>query len=221
MAIATFRRIRVDSTAPATAGPFWATILGLRWQPDESGDGGLYDASGRCAIWIDQVDALNLVKRRVHLDMYASSLSALIDLGSRVVLPEGDDRRWTIMADPEGGEYCAFLRADPPRETLHGLVIDCADYAAQARWWATLYGGQVTDADGFSTVTGVDGVTFTMDFTPVPEAKSGRNSIRWDVTARVDDLLAAGATVVREPAGTDGGHLLADPEGNEFAAFPP
>ena len=30
------------------------------------------------------------------------------------------------MADPEGGEFCAFAR-DPPARRVHGVVVDCAD----------------------------------------------------------------------------------------------
>jgi len=125
-----------------------------------------------------------------------------------------------VLADPEGGEFCAFLRADPPRETLHGLAIDSADHAAQARWWANLYGGTVTDSEaGFSTITDVPGVNFTMDFATVPEAKSGPNSIHWDVAGDVAALGAAGATVIREPDADISWHVMADPEGNEFCVF--
>jgi len=79
-------------------------------------------------------------------------------------------RTWTVMADPEGGECCAFLRADVPSERLHGLVVDSADPAAQARWWADIYGIAVTDNDRWFTLEGVPGMPIlTMDFVPVPE----------------------------------------------------
>jgi hypothetical protein len=37
------------------------------------------------------------------------------------------------MADPEDGEFDVFLRPESPAERLHGLVVDSADHAAQAR----------------------------------------------------------------------------------------
>jgi hypothetical protein len=152
MAVARFKKICLDADQPLTAGPFWAEILGLSWQPDTKGEGGLYDGGGRCIVWVNQVPRVNPVKRRVHLDMYAPALGPLLTLGCRIVLFEGDDRRWTVLADPEGKEFCAFLRPDPPTETLHGLVIDSADPAAQAHWWGNVYGGTVTDSEaGFST----------------------------------------------------------------------
>jgi hypothetical protein len=36
------------------------------------------------------------------------------------------------MADPEGGEFRAFLHAGIPAERLHTLVVDSADPLAQA-----------------------------------------------------------------------------------------
>ena len=57
----------------------------------------------------------------------------------------------------------------------------------------------------------------TMDFVPVPEPKTVKNRIHWDVTVPgVAPLVEAGATVLREPGGGIGWHVLADPEGNEF-----
>jgi hypothetical protein len=125
------------------------------------------------------------------------------------------------MADPEGGEFCAFLRPEIPAERLHGLVVDSADPRAQARWWAGVYGTGVTDNGDWSTLEGVPGMPIlTMDFVPVPEPKTVKNRIHWDVTVpSVTPLVEAGATVLREPDADIGWHVLADPEGNEFCAF--
>ena len=93
--------------------------------------------------------------------------------------------------------------------------------AAQARWWAGIYGVSVTGNDGWFTLADVPGMPIlTMDFVPVPEPKTGKNRIHWDVTVpAVAPLAEAGATVLREPDGDIGWHVLADPEGNEFCAF--
>jgi Glyoxalase-like domain len=54
----------------------------------------------------------------------------------------------------------------------------------------------------------------------VPEPKTVKNRIHWDVTVPgVGALLEAGATVVRARGGDIDWHVLADPEGNEFCAF--
>jgi hypothetical protein len=54
----------------------------------------------------------------------------------------------------------------------------------------------------------------------VPEPKSVKNRIHWDVTVpSVAPLVEAGARVLHEPGNGIGWHVLADPEGNEFCAF--
>jgi hypothetical protein len=115
------------------------------------------------------------VKNRVHFDIYARSLADLRALGSAEVLPQGDDRHWTVMADPEGNEYRAFLRDELPEDRLHGLVVDCADPAPVAEWWAQVYDAPVRhDERGFSTVEKVPGMPMlTFDFNWVPEGKVG------------------------------------------------
>jgi hypothetical protein len=62
----------------------------------------------------------------------------------------------------------------------------------------------------------------TMDFAPVPEPKTAKNRIHWDVmTSDVAALVAHGAEVLRRPDDEISWTVLADPEGNEFCAFAP
>jgi hypothetical protein len=44
----------------------------------------------------------------VHLDVYARDLADLRALGATMVEPQHGSRTWSVMADPEGGEFCAF-----------------------------------------------------------------------------------------------------------------
>jgi hypothetical protein len=221
MAIARFKDLCMDAADPARLGPFWAAVLDRAWQPQEDGEGLLSGPTPQHTIWINQVPEAKSVKHRVHLDIYAKDLAELEALGATVVEPLHGTRTWTVMADPEGGEFCAFLRAEVPAERLHGLVVDSADPAAQARWWAGIYDVAVTDNGQWFTLEGVPGMPIlTMDFVPVPEQKSVKNRIHWDVTAPdVVPLVEAGATVLRERDEQIGWHVLADPEGNEFCVF--
>ncbi|MBO0785028.1 MAG: hypothetical protein J2P33_03030 [Actinobacteria bacterium] len=224
MAIARFKDLCLDAGDPAVLGGFWAAALGRTWEPGETKENGIGRVTGptpRHTIWVNQVPEARTVKHRVHLDIYAADLAGLEALGAAVVEPRHGDRTWTIMADPEGGEFCAFLRPEVPAERLHGLVVDSADPAAQARWWAGIYGVSVTSNDGWFTLADVPGMPIlTMDFVPVPEPKTAKNRIHWDITVpAVAPLVEAGATVLREPGGDIGWHVLADPEGNEFCAF--
>ena len=217
MALARFTKISIDAVEPSVLGPFWAAVLGLRWDPTANGEGGVYDGQ-RAVLWLNRVPRPKQVKHRVHLDVYAADLADLQRLGSPVLLPQSDDRGWTVMADPEGGEFCAFLRPGPPSPRLHGLVVDSVDPARQARFWAGVLGGTVVDDPReYSTVEDAPGMAFTFDFVPVPEPKSGPNRVHWDLAAAdVTPILSAGAAVLREPGDDIDWYVLADPEGNEF-----
>jgi hypothetical protein len=217
MPIAQFKDLCIDASDPARLGPFWAATLGRTW---DEGHERVTGPTKQHTIWVNQVAEAKTVKNRVHLDIYAAGLADLEALGARIVEPQGT-RRWTVMADPEGGEFCAFLRPELPEERLHGLVVDCTDAQAQAQWWGGVYGTSVTNNDGWLTLEGVPGMPIsTMDFVGVPESKSVKNRVHWDVTAgSVAPLVEAGATLLREPDDDINWYVLADPEGNEFCAF--
>jgi hypothetical protein len=218
VAIARFKDLCIDASDPVRLGTFWAAALDRTWEAKADGGGFLVGPTQQHTIWVNAVPEGKAVKHRVHLDVYARRLTDLVALGASDIAPQ---RAWTVMADPEGGEFCAFPREDVPAERLHGLVVDCANPQAQAQWWAGVYGVGVTDNENWFTLEGVPGMPIqTMDFVPVPEPKAGKNRIHWDVTAAdLRPLLEAGASVLREPDDDIGWHVLADPEGNEFCAF--
>ena len=59
-----------------------------------------------------------------------------------------------------------------------------------------------------------------LDIDSVPEPKTAKNRVHWDVTVpAVQPLIDAGATVLAPPNEHARWHVLADPEGNEFCAF--
>jgi hypothetical protein len=202
-------------------GAFWAGVLDRTWEARDDDEGLLRGPTRQHTIWVNRVPETKTVKQRVHLDIYARQLANLEALGATVVEPRHGTRTWTVIADPEGGEFCAFLRPELPAERLHGLVVDSVDPHAQARWWAGVYGARLTGNDGWFTLEDVpDMPILTMDFVPVPEPKTAKNRIHWDVTVPdVTALVQAGARVLREPGGDIRWHVLADPEGNEFCAF--
>ncbi len=160
------------------------------------------------------------VKHRIHIDVNAASVEELVSIGARVL----DDQSfaWTVMADPEGGEFCAFVREGEVTRRLYELAVDSAQPHDIATWWAEVLGGRVVDDErGFSYVDQVPGAPFdSMDFVPVPEPKTAKNRIHIDVaTADVHALVAVGASVVRPRDERIDWDVLTDPEGNEFCAF--
>ncbi len=223
--LARFKDLCLDAIDPGRLGPWWAGVLGLAWDPWESGAGGsLVGRTPGHTIWVVAVPERKAAKQRVHLDLYTRSLAELEAVGATVVEAQHEDWRWTIMADPEGGEFCAFLCDELPEDLVHGLVVDCADPARIARWWAEVYGADLVEhPSGYSTLEHVPGMPIlTMDFVPVPEPKAVKNRIHWDVVAPdIEALVRYGATVLRRPDDEIRWTVLADPEGNEFCAFPP
>lgn len=121
---------------------------------------------------------------------------------------------------------------------IRDIVIDCADAAALARFWAgVLDGYDVRPYDdeeiarlaelGYTPETdpgvAVDGPGPTLFFQQVPEPKIAKNRIHFDVmggdrSEEVAKLVASGASIAEE---FDGWTIMRDPEGNEFCVLDP
>jgi hypothetical protein len=216
---ARFKDLALDAVDAGRLGAFWGRVLDREWHPQESGDGWLSGPTPQHTMWINQVPEPLAGKNRVHFDVYATSSAELEGLGATVVQPL---ERWTVMADPEGTLFCAMLRDELPADRMHGLVVDSIDPVALGTWWGRVYGTPVTiNGDDWATLENVAGVPIqTMDFTLVPEVRTVKNRIHWDVvSADLDALVSAGATLLRERDDQIGWHVLADPEGNEFCVF--
>jgi hypothetical protein len=223
MSLARWQDLCLDATDPERLGAFWAPVLGLRRDPEVPQAVTLVGTKPSQRVWVNLVDRPKRVKNRLHLDVYAESIDELVRVGATVVAAAEDTGfSWTVMADPEGGEFCAFLRApdELPAYRLHGVVIDAADPRALAAWWGNVFGVAPVvdeDHDWHTLEHATPDPVLTLDFVPVPEPRVGPNRVHWDVTGDVDALLAAGATHLWDmPNWT----VLADPEGNEFCVFP-
>ncbi len=227
MAIARYEDLCIDTVGGEELGRFWAAALGLRFEPD--GEAGVLPGdTPEHKVWMNVVPEAKTVKHRVHIDVHAGSVDELVALGARVLEPAAEhDRPWTVLADPEGGEFCAFVREPDalPAYRLYELGVDSADPREIAQWWSDVLGAQLGgDAEkGWWWLEGIPGAPFEgMSFVPVPEPKTVKNRIHWDVkVASPDDLVNAGARLLRERDDEISWYVLADPEGNEFCAFTP
>jgi hypothetical protein len=236
--------VTVDATAPANAGEgaellaaiagFWSVALGQPVDADD-GDGiSLAPSQGGSEnhrVWINDVPEPIAGKSRVHIDVRVADgdPAPLIAAGGTLQRPADDEIGWNIVTDPDGVAVCVFgpHPADPTALGPFELVVDAVDPPAIAAWWAARTGGTVGGRDGapFVWIEGAAGFPYMFwVFHHVPEPKTAKNRVHWDVTlvdATVDDLVAAGATLL-QPKG-DGSeidwHVMADPEGNEFCAF--
>jgi hypothetical protein len=216
-----YKDLCLDVNDPALMAPFWSAVLGLRAEPRDDSYV-LLDDVPQHTLWLNLVPERRTVKHRVHLDVHVGSVGDLLDLGATVL---DDSQPWTVLADPEGGEFCAFVRRpeELPAYRLYELAVDAADPRALADWWAGRFGLTASHdgAEGLSWLPAGAGWPGELVFARVPEAKTVKNRVHWDVLGGTDDLLAAGATLLRRRDDEIGWDVLADPEGNEFCCFRP
>lgn len=223
MPIATYKDLCIDATDAHALAGFWAGLLGV---DAHLHDGGASLREGdRVLVWVNEVSEPKNVKNRLHLDVRAESLDAALSAGAVVV---DEQPRWTVMHDPDGQEFCVFVREAPITDRFYELVWDVTgdvDAAHRvAEWWAGVLGGHAVREDEWSYVEGIDGSPFeSIVFQPVPEDKTAKNRIHIDVsTDDLGALVSEGAMPLREK-GDDGigWTVMVDPAGNEFCAFTP
>ncbi|WP_019145015.1 VOC family protein [Aeromicrobium massiliense] len=227
MSLVTFQALCVDVNDLHVGGLFYSRILGVQTaRPDlDPDDVKLVGPTAEHTVWPNKVLEPKTVKNRVHLDVWGRSVEDFRDLQQ---LTEDGHFPWTVFAGPEGDEFCVFewnRDEELPEYRLKDVVVDAVDHVAISRWWADVMGGTLThDDSGYSYLDDAPGVPFeSFDFVPVPEPKTTKNRIHWDVDlvegATIADLVAKGATVLREKGGDIHWTVMADPEGNEFCVF--
>ena len=121
--------IVVDCRHPASLARFWAAALDYHVRPYSEDDLtalrrlGITDVeddpnvavdgpAGEVTLWFQQVPEPKTGKNRVHLDVMPTGsmeveVERLTSLGASVAaLYDDQGRRWTVMRDPEGNEFC-------------------------------------------------------------------------------------------------------------------
>ncbi|MFC9690378.1 VOC family protein [Kribbella sp. NPDC056951] len=218
MTVARFKDLCIDTNASSPMVAFWADVLGLTVPADNPTV--LLGDTPEKTIWMNVVPDPRTTKNRVHLDVHTSSIDDLVAAGATV---QGEHPHWTVLTDPEGGEFCGFVRERVPAYRLMELVVDSVDAKAQAEWWAGVVGGDLGSSpdNPWYWLENVPGLPFTYwVFVPVPEPKTAKNRVHWDVSApALQPVLDAGATLLRPRDNEIGWHICADPEGNEFCVF--
>ncbi|MFE3112743.1 VOC family protein [Kitasatospora indigofera] len=238
-------QINMKAQDDSVLGRFWAEALG--WGVDSEGPGVTnlepvgFDYPDPAAVCIDIVTRPEpkTVKNRVHLDLATTSaahqaelVARLKDLGATLADVGQGDVPWTVMADPEGNEFCVLEPRPLYRDTgpIAALVVDCADPRAMARFW-----GEATDwtvhevAGDHASLRSAQGVGPYLEFVRTPDTKSGWNRVHLDVAPYLDDDPAAEESRLRALGATDPGidqssiswRILADPEDNEFCLLSP
>lgn len=215
-----FKDLVIDATDGPRMAAFWAAAIGLTAEPNgTAGDAVLRGSRPEHTIWINQVPEPRTVKQRAHLDLHVADVEELIKLGASV---DVEREHWTSMFDPEGGEFCAFIR-DPEQLTdyrLYELNVDAADAGSICRWWGQRFDLEPRhDPDKPWWWLEGGALPWPMVFAPVPEPKTVKNRIHWDVWGNTADFVDAGAAVQRSRDDEINWDVLTDPEGNEFCVF--
>jgi predicted enzyme related to lactoylglutathione lyase len=237
--------IVIDAHDPGRLARFWAAALGWEVAAEEPGEadvqpaGFSYPDPVALPLVFVPVPEPKTTQNRVHLDLSSTSaedqqatVQRLLALGGTPADVGQRDVPWTVLADPEGNEFCVL----EPRPVYAGtgpvaaVVTGCADPAALAGFWERAAGfSRVQSADGFESLRSPSGTGPFLELLRVPGVKTGKNRVHLDVrppagedhAAAAAALRAAGATPADVGQGDVAWAVLADPEGNEFCVLTP
>jgi len=238
-------QIAMNARDDDAVGRFWADALG--WGVDREGPGvtnvapvGLpYPDPAAVVIDVLAVPELKTTKNRVHVDLATTSAADQVDLVTRL---EGlgatpadvgqGDVPWTVLADPEGNEFCVLEPRPLYRDTgpIAAVVVDCTDPRAMARFWSQAMDWILHEVtDDHATLRSAKGVGPYLEFLHTPDAKTVKNRTHLDLrpypaddqAAEVARLRALGAVDIDIGQGDVPWTCLADPEGNEFDVLTP
>ncbi|WP_151775062.1 VOC family protein [Streptomyces abyssomicinicus] len=237
-------QVNMKAQDPAKVGQFWAEALGWAVSVEEPGVLNLepvgFDWPDPTAVCIDIVTnpEPKTVKNRVHLDLPSTSeahrkelVARLRELGATPAdVGQGDDVPWTVLADPEGNEFCVLEPREIYRDTgpIAAVVVDCADPRAMARFWGEAIGWNVREvADDHASLRSAERVGPYLEFVRTPDAKTVWNRVHLDLLPRPAEerpaeltrLKALGATEVDLGDAGVPWVVRADPEGNEFCVL--
>lgn len=109
-----------------------------------------------------------------------------------------------------------------PLAAWKGLCIDAVDPGRLTAFWAALLGRRIDATEGGDAVLQGATPAETIWVNGVPEPKTVKNRIHWDVTSSdLASLVGRGARVQAPPTAATPWHVCADPQGNEFCVFAP
>ncbi|GAA3819378.1 VOC family protein [Nocardioides panacisoli] len=103
--------IVVDSVDPAAQAAWWADVLDATVGREEndrySWVEGIVGAPFDYLVFVPVPEA-KTVKNRIHIDVEAGDIPDIVGRGATRLREPDDEVRWTVLADPEGNEFCAF-----------------------------------------------------------------------------------------------------------------
>lgn len=229
-----------DAVEPRSVARFWAELLG--WEVAVDRPDGVEIAAPDpdapdVALTFLPARRPKTARNRIHLDLASRSLDhqgLQIDrafaLGARRVDIGQGAVPWTVLADPEGNEFCVLEPREEYVDTgaVAAIVMDTRDPLRLAEFWSAAAGWPLTHQNSrYAGIRAATGQGPWLEFLRRPDAstKCGRRHLDL-VTFPADDpieeaarLRAAGAVTAFDagvPPANDPVVVLADPETNEF-----
>ncbi|MFF8401167.1 VOC family protein [Streptomyces sp. NPDC015684] len=228
----------VDSSA---VGRFWAEALG--WSAYSPGVTTYVGPAGG-PVWPDPVavcidvvpvpEPKTATKNRVHLDLATTSAAHYTELVARVralgATPSDvgqGEVPWTVLADPEGNEFCVLEPRDVYQGTgpIAAVAVDCVDPRAMAGFWGEALDWTVHEVtDDLARLRSAKGNGPYLEFLRTPDVKTVPDRVHLDLlpypgddkAAEVARLRTLGATDLDIGQGDVPWTCLTDPEGHEF-----
>ncbi|MFJ5228769.1 VOC family protein [Kitasatospora sp. NPDC088391] len=246
--------LNIKARDHAAVGRFWAGALGWRAYPAGATT---YVGPEGGPVWPDPemlgIDVVPVpgmktaVKNRTHLDLATTSaghraelVDRLRESGATPVDVGQGEVPWTVLADPEGNEFCVLEPRDVYRDTgpVAAVVVDCEDPRVMARFWGAATGWTVHRVTGdFAALRSAAGTGPYLEFLRVPRpagAPTAPDRVHLDLLpagagAGAGDVRAAEAARLRALGAVDldlgqgdvPWTVLADPEGHEFCVLAP
>ena len=238
-------QIAMDARDDSAVGRFWAEALGWGVSSEEPGVtnvepvGFAYPDPVAVCIDVIAVPEPKTVKNRVHIDLATTSaahqadlVARLTDLGATPADIGQGDVSWSVLADPEGNEFCVLAPWPGGRDTgpVAAVNVDCADPRAMARFWGEAMDWTLHQVTGdHAVLRSAKGVGPYLQFLRTPGMKTVKNRVHLDLrpypgddqAAEAARLRALGATDIDLGQGDVPWTCLADPEGNEFDVLTP
>ncbi|MGI5405426.1 VOC family protein [Streptomyces chartreusis] len=238
--------VNIKALDASAVGRFWAEALG--WSAYSAGVTTYVGPPGGL-VWPDPVvvgidvvpvpEAKTATKNRVHLDLATISaahqeelVARLLTLGATAAHVGQGDVPWTVLADPEGNEFCVLEPREVYRDTgpIAAVVVDCADPRAMARFWDEAMDWVLHEVtDDQAVLRSAKGVGPYLEFIRTPDVKTVPDRVHFDLlpypaddkAAEVARLRALGATDLDLGQGDAPWTCLNDPEGHEFCVLAP
>jgi hypothetical protein len=103
--------IVLDTADPGRIAAWWGQVLGVESQDSEHGYSYVRpvpEAPFDALVFVP-VPEPKTVKNRIHIDVDTPDVQLLLDAGATLLRAKDDEIAWSVLADPDGNEFCAFV----------------------------------------------------------------------------------------------------------------